>query len=388
MPLCREKIVFLSVMENHFLHLISFNIPYPPDYGGIIDVYYKIKALQENGVKIILHAFEYDKFHQPSEELEKICHKIFYYRRKKNPFKMFSLLPFIVNSRESDDLLKNLSEDKFPILFEGLHACIYLNHEKLSGRIKIVRMHNIEWKYYKELGKIENNLIRKIYFKSESWKLKRFELILKRADSILAISKNDWEYLYKKFSNVDYIPAFHGNDFVNVKTGKGSYALYHANLSVGENVEAVRYLLNEVFNDLPFQLIIAGKNQDNKLLEQIKIRKNVVVEINPSERRMKELIKDAHINILPVFRQAGMKLKLLNALYNGRFCLTNTIMVENTGVEQLCEIANSSLEFKSKLIELFNKDFTSDETNRRKKILEVQFFNTNNARRIKQLIHY
>ncbi|MEI7802398.1 MAG: mannosyltransferase, partial [Bacteroidota bacterium] len=41
------------------LHIISFNVPYPPDYGGVIDVYYKIKALKEAGVKIHLHCYEY-----------------------------------------------------------------------------------------------------------------------------------------------------------------------------------------------------------------------------------------------------------------------------------------------------------------------------------------
>ncbi|MCX6283192.1 MAG: mannosyltransferase, partial [Bacteroidetes bacterium] len=44
-------------MEQH-LHIVSFDIPYPPDYGGVIDVYYKIKTLSEAGVKIHLHCFE------------------------------------------------------------------------------------------------------------------------------------------------------------------------------------------------------------------------------------------------------------------------------------------------------------------------------------------
>lgn len=49
-------------MERH-LNIIAFNIPWPANYGGIIDVYYKMKALHQCGVKIILHCFEYERAH-------------------------------------------------------------------------------------------------------------------------------------------------------------------------------------------------------------------------------------------------------------------------------------------------------------------------------------
>ncbi len=32
-------------MPDKYLHIISFDIPYPPNYGGVIDVFYKLKAL-------------------------------------------------------------------------------------------------------------------------------------------------------------------------------------------------------------------------------------------------------------------------------------------------------------------------------------------------------
>ena len=47
-------------MDKH-LHIIALNIPFPPNYGGVIDIYYKIKALHQLGVKIILHCFAYER---------------------------------------------------------------------------------------------------------------------------------------------------------------------------------------------------------------------------------------------------------------------------------------------------------------------------------------
>ena len=86
-------------MFNNKLHIVSFDVPFPPNYGGIIDVFYKIKALSELGVEIYLHAFEYKT--GKSEELEKICKKVYYYPRKTsynkfNPIQRLTYLAFKV----------------------------------------------------------------------------------------------------------------------------------------------------------------------------------------------------------------------------------------------------------------------------------------------------
>ena len=65
---------------NKTLHVVALNIPWPANYGGVIDIYYKVKALHECGVKIILHCFEYERPH--AAELEAICEEVHYYRRR------------------------------------------------------------------------------------------------------------------------------------------------------------------------------------------------------------------------------------------------------------------------------------------------------------------
>ena len=45
-------------MKNK-LHIISLDIPFPANYGGVIDIFYKLKSLSNLGVEIILHCFEY-----------------------------------------------------------------------------------------------------------------------------------------------------------------------------------------------------------------------------------------------------------------------------------------------------------------------------------------
>ena len=189
------------------IQLVAFNIPYPPDYGGIIDIFYKVKALSECGVSVYLHCFEYNRSQAP--ELEKYCAKVFYYSRKNGLRWQLSTKPYIVVTRTNNQLLNNLSSNKAPILFEGLHTCYYLDHPTLSKHNRLVRTHNIEHEYYLNLYSSERNLFKKLFFRMESCKLKSYEHILKNASHLLCISPNDNYYFDHKYGHSHFIPAFH-----------------------------------------------------------------------------------------------------------------------------------------------------------------------------------
>ena len=107
---------------DKYLNIVSFNIPYPANYGGVIDVYYKLEALRACGVKLILHCFEYERPH--ASELESICDKVFYYKRRTGVIANLTWLPYNVYSRKDHRLIENLLQNDYPILFEGLHLVI------------------------------------------------------------------------------------------------------------------------------------------------------------------------------------------------------------------------------------------------------------------------
>ncbi|HXH19161.1 MAG TPA: hypothetical protein VNJ07_08755 [Chitinophagales bacterium] len=370
-------------MERH-LHIVSFNVPYPPNYGGVIDVFYKIKALHEKGVNVHLHTFHYGR--EESQELNKICASVRYYPRAKFYQAIYSSVPYIVGSRQSDDLLSNLAADGHPILFEGLHTCFYLNHPSLKNRFKVVRMHNIEWDYYNSLGKAERNFFRKFYLYSESRKLRQFEDNLKHATLILAISPSDTEYMQRKFGNAHYAPAFHPYSKVTSKTGKGTFAIYHGNLSVAENNQAAFYLIHKVFDDIDFPFIISGKEPLSSLVKEAQNNGKFRLVPNPYDEHMQEMIAHAHINVLPTFQPTGIKLKLLNALFNGRFCVVNYPMVQHTGLEELCLVADCADDMKRIIRKLTEESFPESEIQRREKLLSEKFSNKANAGKIIELI--
>lgn len=366
------------------LQIVAFNIPYPPDYGGVIDIFYKIKALSEVGISVYLHCFEYNR--PQATELEQYCRKVYYYPRKKGLFYQFSTKPYIVITRKNEQLLSNLEANPAPILFEGLHTCYFLNHSSLKTHLRMVRTHNVEHEYYQNLRKVECNIFRKLFFCIEACKLRNYEKILKNANQILAISPNDNLYFDRHFGDSHFIPAFHPFNEIRSKEGKGNYILFHGNLSVAENKQAVNFLIRNVFTKIQQKVIVAGKNPSDKLSREVQSLPNVQLIANPEGGQMEELIRHAQICILPTFQDTGLKLKLLASLFSGRFCIANSPMIHKTGLEHLCRLANTPEEMIKAINELFDQEFTSEEIEKRRIILEDDFSNHRNTMKIIQII--
>jgi glycosyltransferase involved in cell wall biosynthesis len=376
-------------MPDRHLHIISFDIPYPPNYGGVIDVFYKLATLHRLGIKLHLHCFEYPG-RERSEELGQYCEEVLYYPRITGLRSAFSIKPYIVSSRKSDLLITNLLKDDYPILFEGLHSCYYMDDPRLKNRRKIYRESNIEHRYYFNLFKVDANPKNKLYFFFASAKLRLYQKVLRHADLMLAVSQHDADYLKKHFPSreVHHLPSFHANDHVSIPPGSGDYVLYHGNIEVSENEFAATYLVTKVFQDLddiPF--VIAGMNPRPRFRKLAESRPNILLVANPAEEKMLELIRNAHVHVLVTFQATGLKLKLLNTLYNGRFCLVNDAMLKGTTLGPLCEIGNTAEELKSKLRELFRKEFSLEESNRRQEVLRQNYDNQVNGEKMIGLIY-
>lgn len=368
------------------LHIISFNVPYPPNYGGIIDVYYKLKALHAIGIRIILHCFEYGRGEAP--ELEAFCEKVYYYKRQTGLATNLSLLPYNVNSRKDPALMANLLKDDYPILFEALHCCYYLADERLKNRIKIYRESNIEHDYYYELSKASRGLITKAFLRLEAWRYRRYEKILAHADRMLVVSSADTDYLKQAFpqNHVEYMPSFHANDAVTVVPGQSDFILYHGNLSVVENEYAALYLIREVFSRLTHTCIIAGMNPSRHLQQAVAPYPHIRIKANPDQQEMDYLIQNAQIQTLITFQDTGLKLKLLNSLFSGRHVMVNSLMLTGSGLDELCVIANSPQEMILACNDLMQRPMTEKSIAEREKKLFPNYSNACQAKRLEAFL--
>lgn len=364
------------------LHIVSFDVPYPPNYGGVIDIFYKIKELYKLGIEIYLHIYISDD-KEKQIALEKYCKKIYYYNRKSTFYSLLSYLPFRVKSRSNRELTQNLKNLEIPILFEGLHSMYALS--KFNFKNSYLRAHNIEHTYFFGLSKSEKNILKKIFFFIEGRKLKRFEKNLKNATGIFTISPFEQDYFARIYTEKShYIPAFHEAKFNLNHSKKGQFVLFHGDLRVADNIKAALFLI-DTYKNTEYKFVIATSILEKRINSEVHKYDNISIEDIPTQNHLDELMKKAHINTLFSFQKTGIKLKLLNTLYRGKFIIANSPLIEDTGLESLCNLANSKEEILKTTAALFSKDYLEIETQNR--ISALQKFNpTVSAKKIVAII--
>lgn len=374
-------------MSLEKIHIIAFDVPYPPNYGGIVDVYYKLKSLHAVGAKIIYHCFFYKGHNPPTEELEKYAEKVYYYPRSKKIHQLFlSGLPYVVSSRNNKEVLENLLEDNHPILFDGIQTCYFLNHPQIKQRIRLFRANNIEHKYYFGLAKWETSKFKKIYLKLEGRRLQKFEKELKGVNGILSVAKMDIEHFAQYAKTYHIPPFFHSENKQSIlKNDTERHVLFQGNLSVKENEHAALFIIEKVASLSDNTFVIAGKNPSQDLSRKAKMQSNVILIDTPSIEKMEDLIRRASVNLLLTFQQTGIKLKVLHALESGQHIIINNEMDDSGIFASMCHVENEPKQIARKVDELIDIPFTQIDKNKRDMQFATYYNNLNNARKILEI---
>ncbi|GAA4329488.1 glycosyltransferase [Flaviaesturariibacter amylovorans] len=365
-------------MGAEHLHIVCLDAPAPANYGGAIDMFYKVKALAESGRKIQLHFFEY-KSGRSAKGLEPYCASIRAYRRKGPVSSLLQGLPYIVGSRINTDLAEVLNRDGHPVLLEGIH-CAGLLPLLRPGRKLLVRMHNDEAAYYAGLAQNEPALLKRLFFLRESRQLAKYQQQLPKDVPLACVAYNDIEVLRQQygFTHLPFIPSFTPWQTLEGSPGRGTYCLYQGNLEVAENMEAARWLIREVFAFLPLPFVVAGKNIPEALVQAGAPFSHIRFVSNPDEAAMELLLREAHINVLPSFNTTGLKLKMLHALFAGRHCVANGAGVAGTAFDSAAEIAETPEAFRACVQALWEIPFTEEIRERRRRLADV-YNNRKNA---------
>lgn len=355
--------------QSYTLHVIALDVPWPANYGGVIDIYHKVRMLHAYGIRVILHCWQYGD--DNASELEAICSEVHYYQRQVGMRANLSLRPYNVKGRSSRLLVERLLQDDYPILYEGLHCTAPMLDARLAHRRHIVRMCNVEHDYYWAISRSARSCLSKLFHAIEAVRFRHYEPILKHADLVLAVSSSDVDSLRSRYpsTRIELLPCFHQYDQVQSLIGQGDYILYHAKLSVPENTEAALYLVEHVLAYLPYRAVIAGMNPPSYLVDTIARYKHIELVANPSFEAMEYLIQNAHIQLLYTNQSTGLKLKLLSSLFGGRHVVANSTMLCGSGLQELCHLGGTPKELRYLCDYLMSQPFLDRDVAKRKNIL-------------------
>ena len=372
-------------MRTKVVNIVSFNNPYPPKYGGIIDVYYKIEALHRIGYKIHLHCFVKEVPNQ-YEELSKITASISFYLAEPKWYHFFSSLPLSIISRSNKDLVDNLIVNDAPIIFESLKSTCLMNDYRLKKRFKILRLHNIEQNYFHGISKSDTNLLKKLLYSIEASKYKKYDFNILNFQKVFTLSKYENSYIDEKYNNGFYVPVFHGNKEVIELSEYGKYSIFHGDLSTPDNRKVALFLI-DVFKDLPdYKLVIASGVGGDFVMNAIGNYKNIEHIDLLDFSHLKSLLNQAHVSISWSFQKSGTKLKLLNSLFNSRHNIVNENIIDDEMVYPICHVATNKKELIDKIIFLYKIPYSNDEYQRKREVLENTFNDDKNAILIDSLI--
>lgn len=364
------------------LHIVAFDYPFPPSYGGLIDVYYKIIALDRAGLHIHLHAFyEGEPPHVPDELKARLKTLYLYPRSKKKQwYKMFYRLPFGVETRTDSRLLANLIEVEAPIFFEGLQTAYYAYHPALKNRAKYLRLHNLESNYYEGSAQSIPSLFKRWIYQLEAWKYKGMEEDFSLFDRVYTLSISEGLTVVRRKGRATFVPPFTGFDKVADLSQFGEGVIYYGDLRLPDNQRAALHLIDLMAPITETTFTILADECPEAIQVALAAYPHMQFKQVIGIAALKQEWAKAHVHLLWSFQQSGTKLKALNALFCGRHVVMNTHLVDDPALRGLGYIVNDTEQARKIVRDLLKIPYL--QAAHRAEILRKNYSDQDNAVRI------
>jgi len=356
---------------------VSLKPPYPKVDGGCIAIAAMTESLLLTGAEVKLltmetdkHPFSLEKF--PVDIASSTAVESVFIDTRIKPldalFNLFDSSSYNVNRFYSKafavKLQQLLETSEFDIIhLESIFCTPYLSILREYSKAKIVvRAHNVEFKIWKLLAENEANPIKKWYLNLLAKRLERYEVnMLKNVNGVVAITEEDKKDF--KTLGVDTPSEVVPIGIAVYDTPSSSLdetlSLYHLGaMDWAPNVEAVVWFLNEVWplinKSVPEATAhFAGRKMPAPLLSRS--NENLIIEGEVVDAA--EFISDKNIAIIPIQSGSGIRVKIIEALANGKVVITTSLgatgIKYEDGINLL--IANTPIEFVEKLQLLKNE---------------------------------
>ncbi|MBQ7795062.1 MAG: glycosyltransferase [Lachnospiraceae bacterium] len=261
-----------------------------------------------------------------------------------------------------DWIMKNKDEIDFVYLNRPHIATKYIDFIKKNTDIKIIYYgHDLhflrEYREYELTGDIQKKR------DSDYWKSIEFTL-MEKAEVAYYPSYVEEEAIHaiKPEINVKAITAYVYEKFlenIDMDFSKREGLLFVGGFAHPPNADAVLWFAKEIFPlirekiEVPFYIVGSKVTEEIKALEEP--GNGIIVKGFVSEEELAELYATSRIVIVPLRYGAGVKGKVVEAIYNGSAIVTTSIGAEGiTQAERVMKIADEPADFAAKVVELYN----------------------------------
>ncbi len=350
---------------------LSTENPFPPDHGHHIRTYHILKSLAEQHRIHFLAFARTEKEIALKSKLEKFCASADIMLLPNQGWRLyaallanfFSPMPFIVKRYSSlaarqriREMLSNYQIDV--IHFDLPHLAAYLN--EVAHLPKVLTNHNVESLRLRRWANVERNPFLKFYLFYQSYKLHHFESKLcPQFDRCITVSDFDKETLREMCKSDNFITIPNGVDVEYFSPRSESTAteglVWAGSMSGAYNRDAVDYFLGEIapliHAQLPETKMTFVGASPTALLRK-RAEENPQITFTDYVDDVRPYVDRAAVFIAPLRSGSGTKIKVLNAMAQGKAVVTTSIGAEGIDVTSGREvfIADSGEEFAEKVI--------------------------------------
>jgi glycosyltransferase involved in cell wall biosynthesis len=340
--------------------VLSFDIPWPDDYGGMKDVWQRLMLMKsqypEARIDVVAsyRAPERLERFNSSPQREEID-RFFAYRQEEGWRALLPLPASVATRRLSADDLTNVKavlKPRYDLIIVETMKC-YRVYRQLRPLIEaqavILRVHNIEADYYRALGQAETRLARRAFMAAEAARygvLERLSPLYRQFDKLWFISAAEFrdERFYGDPEKKCWMPPVIMATASAEKDTPGfdarhDMALYVGNLDLADN----RIAAAEVVRDLDpllrrgeVELVMAGQCSDAAYARALEAAApGVSVKPRPSDAELHDLYNRAKVFFCYAANPGGTKLKLYDAMRHGLPVVANPHGCTGSGLENV-----------------------------------------------------
>jgi len=346
---------------------ISHRVPYPLKDGGAIMIYNFLKGYKKLGIEthfvgIAAKKHQINLIHARAK-LEKLA-KVYFFKLDTD-VKLWGALIHLIN-RKSYNITRfyhpelaryikdKLDQEEFDaIQFETIFMASYLPIVRSMTKAPcVLRQHNMESEIWERRAKSEKNKIKKAYLLHLTKRLHQFEKEnIPLFDSIVWVTENDREKgkVCSAQSTNYVVPS--GIEIPQKTTINkiNSNKWYHLGaLDWPANIDSLQWFLKNIWPTLlqknkEIELHIAGRNCPG-FLKKMKLDK-VYIHGEVEDKEM--FLKDKSICLIPIKAGSGIRIKLLEAVAQGKVIVSTHIGCQGIPEELLktTVVANDLGEF-------------------------------------------
>jgi polysaccharide biosynthesis protein PslH len=322
--------------------IVAHDFPFPPTHGGRVDMWSRIKMLQDFGYGVDLVAsVKEEPLEVDMEEARRRVRSLIIVKREMRVRQLFSLEPFSVRSRRN--LIRvPLSNSYAAVILETEHVAPILQNPALQVDKRIVRLQNDESQYYSELSNASRELWRKAFYSLEGLKFRFFSpRVMRKCDLLWFISDFERQkYCAQQPQNTFkafFVPPHVSKLHMKRHKLTRNHVLFVGRLGFATNTRGIEWYIRKVHPALAdiqsYELAVAGNTGGeplDKLRQAIARHSNIALHENLPELR--SLYSAAAVFINPVFQGTGLKLKTIEAIQAGLPVVSTQVGIQGTGL--------------------------------------------------------